>query len=55
MTRIFTKRFFGLSRRDQSAVVEAVLRDIEGNYGRYITAEDEKRARRRPVSLRECP
>ena len=46
MRRIFTERFFRLSAHDQVAVVEAVLQDIEKNYGRYITPDDEKRARR---------
>ena len=44
MRRIFTERFFRLSAHDQVAVVEAVLQDIEKNYGRYITTDDEKRA-----------
>jgi hypothetical protein len=46
MTRIFTKRFSRLSRRDQAAVVEAALRDIERNYGRFISPDDAQRARR---------
>ena len=47
MTRIFTARFFRLTARDQAAVIEAALADIEKNYGRYITDEAERLARRR--------
>ena len=35
-----------------SAVVEAVLQDIEKDYGRYVAPEDEKRARRRAQHIR---
>jgi len=53
MRRIFTERFFRLSAHDQVAVVEAVLQDIEKNYGRYITPDDEKRARRQAGRIRK--
>ena len=53
MKRIFTTRFFGLSTHDQAAVVEAALKDIEKNYGRYTTPEDEKRARQRAQRIRK--
>jgi hypothetical protein len=52
MTPIFTRRFFALPARYQAAVVAAELRDIEGNFGRYITAEDEQRARQQAVRIR---
>ena len=53
MKRIFTERFFRLNANDQVAVVEAVLRDIETNYGRYITPDDENRARQRAERIRK--
>ena len=53
MRRIFTERFFRLSAHDQVAVVEAVLQDIEKNYGRCITSDDEKRARRQAERIRK--
>lgn len=53
MKRIFTARFFRMSPRDQAAVVEAELRDIENNYGRYVNPEDEKRARRQAARIRK--
>lgn len=53
MRRIFTERFFRLSANDQVAVVEAVLRDIETNYGRYITPDDENRARQKANRIRQ--
>ena len=43
MTHIFSKKFFAISVHGQAAVVEAALHDIEKNYWRYITPEDEKR------------
>jgi hypothetical protein len=52
MTRVFAKQFFRLNRRDQTAVVEAVPRDIEGNYGRYVSPDDERRARWRAARIR---
>jgi len=42
-----------LSAHDQVTVVEAVLQDIEKNYGRYITPDDEKRARRQAERIRK--
>jgi hypothetical protein len=53
MKPIFTKKFFSLSTGDQVAIVEAALSDIEKNYGRYVTADDEKRARRRAACIRK--
>jgi hypothetical protein len=53
MTRIFTKRFFRMGARDQAAVVEAALRDIERKYGRYVDPEDERRARRHAERIRQ--
>lgn len=46
MIRIFTKRFFRLSTPAHTAIVEAVLDDLERNYGRFLNPEDERRARR---------
>ena len=48
---IFTKRFFLLSAADQAAVVEAVLQDIERNYGRFLDPDDERRARRQAARI----
>lgn len=42
-----------LSAHDQAAIVEVVLLDIEKNYGRYITPEDEKRARQQAQRIRK--
>ena len=53
MTRIFTAKFFRLSSHDQAAVIEAELRDIEQNYGRYVNAKDEKRAWRQVARIRK--
>jgi hypothetical protein len=36
MTRVFTKRFFGLSLGDQFAVVAAHINDMESYLGRYV-------------------
>jgi hypothetical protein len=52
MKRIFTARFFRLAPADQAAVVEAALADIERNYGRFLDAEGERRARRRAARIR---
>lgn len=53
MTRIFTKWFFRLSTHNQAAVVQSALADIEKNYGRYITSDDEKQcSNKRPASER---
>ena len=50
---IFAKRFFRLNARDQAAVVEAELRDIEKNYGRYVSPKTRSgRGGRRPASGR---
>jgi predicted metallopeptidase len=53
MTRIFTPKFFRLSLRDQVAVVEHCLHDIEKNFGRFISPQDETRARRRAARIRK--
>jgi hypothetical protein len=53
MKHVFTKRFFRLSARDQVAVVQAVLRDIEQNYGRSLDPDDEGRARRQAGRIRK--
>lgn len=50
---IFTTRFFRLCARDQVAVVEAALRDIEKDYGRHAHPEDERRARRQAERIRK--
>jgi hypothetical protein len=52
MKRIFTAKFFMLSAHDQVAVVEAAIRDIEQNYERLLTREDEQRARRLAQRIR---
>ena len=52
MKRIFTAKFFRLSAHDQAAVVEAELRDIEQEYGRYASREDGRRARRQAARIR---
>ena len=41
--RIFTKKFFRLSRLDQTAVVNAAIRDLTDQH--YVNAEDERKAR----------
>ena len=53
MRRIFTKTFFRLTAHDQAAVIGAVLGDIERNYGRYVSPEDEMRAQRQAARIRK--
>jgi hypothetical protein len=40
--KIFTKRFFTLSRHDQAAIVDSVIRDLES--ARFLDADGERRA-----------
>ena len=53
MKRIFTKNFFRLSRWDQSAVVESVIRDIKGCIGRHINPEDDRKAEQQIERIRK--
>jgi hypothetical protein len=49
---IFTTRFFRFSAYDQTAVIQAGLRDIVENYGRYVNPEDEKQAQQQAARIR---
>ena len=42
-----------MNRRDSEAVVQAVLHDIEKDFGRYVNPEDEKRARWQAARIRQ--
>lgn len=43
MPRIFTKNFFRLTPWDQAAVVDSVIRDLEGCIGRHLNPDDDRR------------
>ena len=46
MARIFTKSFFELSHRDQVAVVDMAIRDLESCIGRHLNPDDDRRVER---------
>lgn len=50
--RIFTKTFCRLSQSDQSAIVDAVIRDIEGCIGRHMNPEDDRKAEKQIERIR---
>jgi hypothetical protein len=52
MKRIFTKRFFDLSHADQSAVVDAVIQDIESCIGRHLNSADDRKAEKQIERIR---
>lgn len=47
MKRIFTKNFFRLSHSDQAAVVDSVIRELQGCIGRHLNPADDRRAKER--------
>lgn len=53
MKRIFTKRFFDLTHADQSAVVDSIIRDIEGCIGRHCDPTDDRKAEKQIERIRQ--
>jgi len=50
--KIFTKRFFQLSDHAQAAVVDAIIRDIEGTIGRHLDPIHDRQAEQRVKRIR---
>jgi hypothetical protein len=46
MIRIFTQAFFRLTRSDQAAVVQSVVRDLQNAIGRHLDPRDDAKAER---------
>ena len=53
MKKIFTKNFFRLSHWDQSAIVDAAIRDIKSSIGRHCNTEDDRKAEKQIESIRK--
>lgn len=46
MSRIFTKKFFGMSDLDQAAVVDSVIRELKDAIGRHLDRRDDAKVKR---------
>ena len=52
MIRIFTRGFLRMSPRNQSAILNFVISDLENSIGRHMNSEDDRKAEKQIERIR---